>query len=615
MIPAKGDLLKDVSIIIPVWNAVEFLPICFDSIVSQTWDHSRIEVILIDDGSTDGSGALCDDYARKHPMFSVYHQENTGGPSAPRNRGIEVATGEFIFFCDNDDYFGPEAVERMVGHAHAWESDILLAKMGQVGGRDIPRQVFKQEQPKADLYTSAVTSTLGPWKLYRRSLIADNGIRFPEDCTFDDSVFTLHAMLLAKTISVANDYEYYYWVLRSDGGNITTGATESAWHQMDRRFLGLQRLFGLVDELADHEAAELNLLPKLIREPMAATVRRLTKYDREEADKWAGELRSLLRPHYSPKVADQIRFDLQLMYAILMQTDDSEGLCKMTKTMPVVPEGVRFVEEEGKILCEYVTESKHPVLVRAEIGPRTLQSVLTFKNVLTTSEWEHGTLALEGELTLRSGRPLVGTKLEIRIQNYLAKDRAHVMSVDVSDSSEQASAGGRITTTVLQWRSVVSRDVLEAISLETDRSGKPDARHRWDFDLIVRVHGEVLSTRIGADRRPGVFASFAEGAMATPTSLFLPDETGMSNLSLWEVTTGSDLSQFRVKKSRPVANTALMTLLTRNDFPAAHALAREIEDGRFDPSPWASRGSGKASTKSFVRTWLGRLKRRLRRKN
>ncbi len=441
--------MKDVSIVIPVWNALELLPICFDSIVGQTLDHSRIEVIVVDDGSTDGSGDLCDEYARNHPMFRVYHQENTGSPAAPRNRGIGVATGEFVFFCDNDDYFGPEALERMVTHARAWESDVLLVKMGQSGGRDIPTRVFEQELPKADLYASAVTTTLGPWKLFRRSFIVDHGIRFPEDCSFDDSVFTLHAMLLASTISVANDYDYYYWVLRADGGNISTGSTESLWHKMDRRFLGLERLFALVDDLANREDAELTLLPKLIGEPLPATVRLLPRYEKDEADSWADKYRALLRPHYSPRVADVLRFDVHLMYDVLLQTDDSEGLCSMIKTMPGVPENLRFFEEDGKVLCEHLTDAAHPVLVRTEIGPVTLQSILTIKNTLVSASWTHGALTLEGELTLQSGHSCVGADLGIRMQNHLARDRRYSVLVSVSEAREQALAGGRIIATTL----------------------------------------------------------------------------------------------------------------------------------------------------------------------
>jgi hypothetical protein len=608
--------VKDVSIIIPVWNAVEYLPRCLDSIVSQTWDHGKIEVILVDDGSTDGSSALCDDYAEKHPVFRVYHQENTGSPGAPRNRGIEVATGEFIFFCDDDDYFGPEAVERMVAHARAWGSDVLLAKMGQSGGRDIPSPVFLHEEPKADLYDSLVTSTLGAWKLFRRSLILENGIRFPEDSAFEDLAFTLHAMLRATTISVANDYEYYYWVLRSDGGNLTSGNYDTPWHGMDWRLRGLQRLFALVDDLADPQDAELNILPKLVRDPMAATVRRLPMFERMEADRWARELRTLLRPHYSPRVADQVRFDLQLMYAVLLQTEDSEGLCAMVKTMPAAPENVRFFEEDGKVLCEHLTDAKHPVLVRAEIGPESLQSMLTVGNMLVSSVWDHGAVALEGELTLRSGRSCAGAGLEMRIQNHLLKDRARLMPVDIIESNEQTSAAGRIITTSIQWRSIFSRDTLEAVALETDRLRARGVLHRWDLDLVIRDDGDVRSTRIGANRGPGVFTSFAGGAMASSTSLFLPDETGMKNLSLWEVTADSDLSTFRVRKNRPPANTELLTPLARGDFPAAHAVARKIEDGWFDSRVARLLEAAKATllrAKSFVQRRLG-LKKRLRRK-
>lgn len=240
---------KDLSIIIPVYNAVDVLPHCLDSILAQTIDLGRVEVLLIDDGSTDGSAALCDECVAKNPaLFKVVHQSNSGGPAAPRNRGIEEASGTYIFFCDNDDYFGREAFERMLSHAFEWESDVLLVKMGETGRRAYPRSMFQNSDPRADLYTSKVLKTLGPWKAYRRSLIIDNDIRFPEDCSLDDSVFTLEAYLRAETISVTADYDYYYWTIRDDGGNLSSqgGSAASVWRDVASRNAGCAKMLDLV---------------------------------------------------------------------------------------------------------------------------------------------------------------------------------------------------------------------------------------------------------------------------------------------------------------------------------------------------------------------------------
>ena len=95
------------TIIIPVYNVERYLPMCLESIVQQ--HLSDYEVIMVDDGSTDGSGAICDEFAEHYPEFRVIHNGN-GGVAAARNRGIEEAKGEYILFLDSDDFLVPDAI-------------------------------------------------------------------------------------------------------------------------------------------------------------------------------------------------------------------------------------------------------------------------------------------------------------------------------------------------------------------------------------------------------------------------------------------------------------------------------------------------------------------------
>ena len=100
-----------VSIIVPVYNAERHLGACVDSILAQ--EHGDIQVILVDDGSTDASGAICDRYAEQDDRVVVVHREN-GGIAAAQNSGLDVADGEFLTFCDNDDLMSPRLVGRLV---------------------------------------------------------------------------------------------------------------------------------------------------------------------------------------------------------------------------------------------------------------------------------------------------------------------------------------------------------------------------------------------------------------------------------------------------------------------------------------------------------------------
>lgn len=100
-----------ISVIIPVYNVEKYLHRCLDSVIEQT--YKNLEVILIDDGSTDHSGEICDDYAAKDVRIHVIHQENQG-VSAARNKGLDTAKGEYIAFVDSDDYILPEMYAKML---------------------------------------------------------------------------------------------------------------------------------------------------------------------------------------------------------------------------------------------------------------------------------------------------------------------------------------------------------------------------------------------------------------------------------------------------------------------------------------------------------------------
>ena len=110
-----------ISVIIPVYNVEPFLPACLDSVLAQT--HRDLEIILVDDGSADSSGAICDRYAGMDPRIRVIHQEN-GGVSLARNRGLELATGELISFIDSDDTLEPDMYEQLVHHMQTHGADI-----------------------------------------------------------------------------------------------------------------------------------------------------------------------------------------------------------------------------------------------------------------------------------------------------------------------------------------------------------------------------------------------------------------------------------------------------------------------------------------------------------
>ncbi|MEV4825862.1 glycosyltransferase family 2 protein [Micromonospora sp. NPDC049274] len=213
----------DVTVVTAVYNTMPYLTRCLTSLIEQTIGRDRLEVVAVDDGSTDGSGRELDRFARLYPgTVKVIHQPNSGGPAAPSNRGLEHATGRYVFFIGADDYLGPEALERLVAAADRLDSDVVLGRTVGVNSRYIHQAIFESTEPDVDLFDSALPWSLSNTKLFRRELIERHGLRYPEDMPVgSDQPFTIEACVHARRISVLADYDYYYAVRRLNARNIT----------------------------------------------------------------------------------------------------------------------------------------------------------------------------------------------------------------------------------------------------------------------------------------------------------------------------------------------------------------------------------------------------------
>ena len=194
-----------VSIIVPVYNAQKYLKRCLDSIRIQS--YKDFEVILIDDGSIDNSGEICDLYCSLDSRFKVMHQENLG-VSVARNKGIELATGKYLIFIDSDDEVMPNMLEEMVSYINEYDTDVLISGITFVKeGKKI-----KDVMPKItgyctdDIWNYIATDDTGIFgyisnKLYKTKIIKDNNINFNVNRKIqEDLEFAL------KVYSVCNNF-------------------------------------------------------------------------------------------------------------------------------------------------------------------------------------------------------------------------------------------------------------------------------------------------------------------------------------------------------------------------------------------------------------------------
>ncbi|MFM9497475.1 glycosyltransferase family 2 protein [Streptomyces galilaeus] len=222
--------VPDVTVVVAVYNTMPYLTECLNSLVGQSIGRDRLEVVAVDDGSTDDSGRELDRFAAQYPdTVKVLHQPNSGGPAAPSNRALEVATGRYVYFIGSDDYLGEEALERMVKCADDNDSDVVVGKMVGTNGRYVHQALYKENDPDVSLYDSALPFTLANTKLFRRELVEKHKLRFPEHLPVgSDQPFTIEACVRARKISVVADYICYFAVKRGDASNITYRADHLA---------------------------------------------------------------------------------------------------------------------------------------------------------------------------------------------------------------------------------------------------------------------------------------------------------------------------------------------------------------------------------------------------
>ena len=189
-----------ISIIVPVYNGEKFLKKCIDSIRSQTLENWQL--LLIDDGSQDGSPQICDDYAAQDSRIQVVHKPN-GGVSAARNDGLRLAQGKYIGFVDADDWILPDMYEKLVNQAEKTNADIVMcdAKTVYGNGREELDTITQLPQSvmlgRSDLSPELLLELAGAtWRcIYRRELIHKMGLKYPVGIHFsEDRVFNLYAM-------------------------------------------------------------------------------------------------------------------------------------------------------------------------------------------------------------------------------------------------------------------------------------------------------------------------------------------------------------------------------------------------------------------------------------
>ena len=218
--------MPKISVIIPVYNVEKYLKRCLDSIVNQSLKD--IEIICINDGSTDRSLNILQEYAQNDSRIKIINKENQG-LSCARNDGTDISTGEYIGFVDSDDYIDLNFYEKLYEYAQNNNADIAVAGIKKANNRYCRNMLTFPQLETAEDFISKIKLCNVPdfchvWnKIYKRELITKTGLRFVPDRIYEDLPYTPQILYASKKLVTVPDIYYYYWrgsnSLIKKGGN------------------------------------------------------------------------------------------------------------------------------------------------------------------------------------------------------------------------------------------------------------------------------------------------------------------------------------------------------------------------------------------------------------
>lgn len=215
-----------ISVIVPIYNGEQYIHRCVDSILSQTFKD--FELILVDDGSTDNCGSICDEYAKNDSRVVVLHSVNQGVSKA-RNLGLSVARGEYVAFCDGDDFYKDCLLERTFNTAVETKAEVVSYKLQRISDDNqtdvvnAPMEIYDlNDRNRFDFLYKVVTWQTKGWQacrsIFKRQFIEENKILFCDTCGnfAEDLGFTLEYLLYTNRIVFLDEYLYCYYDVRQD---------------------------------------------------------------------------------------------------------------------------------------------------------------------------------------------------------------------------------------------------------------------------------------------------------------------------------------------------------------------------------------------------------------
>jgi glycosyltransferase involved in cell wall biosynthesis len=476
--------MPKVSVVVPVYNPGGYIDDCIRTLLGQSMPAGECELIFVDDGSTDGTGERLDALAAAHEHVRVEHIPNSGWPGRPRNVGIDLARGDYVYFVDNDDWLGEEALERLHGMAVADDADVVIGKV--VGhGKQSPRGLFRQNVRGAPFESTVLLGLLTPHKLFRTSFLRSHGLRFPEGRRrLEDHLFVVDAYFRAKRISVLADYPCYHWVFRDRAANASSQRFDA-----DGYFDNVREVLELVERHTEPGEWRDEVLMHWYRGKMlrrvggAGFIGRDPEYRRELYE----AVRRLALERYPDSVHDRLPFNLAAR-SRLLRDGNFEGL----EALAEFESAIRAKVELRRL---WAPGPHLAVRVEARLAPNRLAFVRRGDRVLWEPPEELRDALSDDELDVTEALP------ESRVSFYLRSldgDIEHPVPATTVVRLYRGRRPGRV------------RPVLFAtarVTPTTAGGGWPLAAGQWDIRASVIVAGFASASRLRQDDEPLVLTS------------------------------------------------------------------------------------------------------------
>ncbi|MBM6400987.1 glycosyltransferase family 2 protein [Phycicoccus sonneratiae] len=298
--PGTAGPRPRVTVVVPLYNPGEYLDPCLESLAAQTMAPEDLEILLVDDGSTDDTLERARAFEAAHANVRVIPIPNSGWPGKPRNIGTDEARGEYVMYVDQDDRVEPDALERMTSVGAAHGSDVVIGKVIS-DFRGVNHEVYREDRPSCTVHDAPLMESLTPHKAFRRDFLREHGIRYPEGPRrLEDQLFMAQAYFAAGAATIVSDRVCYRYLRRPDGGNAGSKRFDPAVY-----YANLAEVLDVVDAHVPPGRERDDFYRRFLRVELLGRLggKKALRHDDEYLDALLREVRGLLDGRFADSVA------------------------------------------------------------------------------------------------------------------------------------------------------------------------------------------------------------------------------------------------------------------------------------------------------------------------